>query len=97
MVSAKRLLLFFVALILVGIFAVRASAYSGFPTPQYPGNQYGMQASYYQGSWGAVHVYGSHSYYPNWNGYQPYGYRTYGHFYTTQDMRYGTAYYRGGW
>ncbi len=82
------------ALILVVSLSNIASAYSGFPTPYYPGNQYGMQSSYYHGSWGAVHVYGSSSYYPNPYGYRPYGYRTYGQFYTPTDMRYGNAYAR---
>lgn len=86
---AKTLILLVLAL---SISATTALAYSGFPT-YYPGNQYGVGARYYRGPWGEVMVYGAHGYFPNTNGYPPYGVRQYGHMYTVWDLRYG----RTGW
>lgn len=68
-----------------------AYAYSGFPTTDYPGNQYGMEYRYYNGPWGERMVYGSYGYFPNYNGYRPYGFRTYGAMYSPWDMRWGTT------
>jgi len=87
--TAHRLTLVGIAIILIGLFAGSAIAYSGFPTYQYPGNQYGFQSRYYSGPWGERMVYGGYGYFPNWYGYQPYGYRTYGSFYTPTDLRMG--------
>lgn len=88
--NPRTFLLIALALIL-GTVAVEA--YSGFPGGYYPGNQYGMNARFYQGPWGEVGVYGAHQYYPNWNGYQPYGFRTYGDFYTPMQLHYGQTPY----
>ncbi len=80
-------------------FALLASvaALLSFPGMYYPGNQYGLQSAYYQGQWGQVGVYGAYSYFPNWNGYPPYGYRPYGSIYTPWDIRYGNAGMYGGY
>lgn len=92
--NRKQLLLIAFAAI-VTMFALLAvqsvSAYSGFPTREYPGNQYGYEYRYYNGPWGERMIYGSHGYFPNFYGYQPYGFRTYGQFYTPWDMRWGTT------
>lgn len=66
-----------------------AWAFSSFPGPTYPGNQYGFESTYYRGPWGERMVYGSYGYFPNFYGYKPYGYRTYGAQYTPWNMRYG--------
>lgn len=89
----RTFLLCTLALLLFTLVAHDASAYSGFPTRQYPGNQYGIGSTYYTGPWGERMVYGGYGYFPNPYGYRPYGYRTYGTFYTPTDLRYGRVAY----
>jgi len=89
-ISRPILLIIFAAILFVGT-AGFVAAHSGFPTPTYPKNQYGMQTTWYSGSNGAQHIYGAHSYFPNNYGYRPYGMRSYGYFYTPNDLRYGST------
>jgi hypothetical protein len=87
--------------IIIAIFALAALlltvssafAMSSFPGPVYPGNQYGHEYRYYSGPWGERMVYGGYGYFPNYNGYRPYGYKTYGSMYTPWDIRTGRAGY----
>jgi hypothetical protein len=89
--NTKQVLLIIGAVILVALTFSSVTAYSGFPTRTYPGNQYGFGYRYYDGPWGERMVYGGPGYFPNYNGYAPYGYRTYGHMYSPWDMRWGTT------
>lgn len=90
--NSKTLLVVLFAIAAVLIFTEGAHAYgSGFPAYDYPSNQYGMEARYYDGPWGERMVYGAYGYFPNFNGNRPYGYRSYGYFYTPQDLRYGNT------
>lgn len=84
-------------LLVLALAAGSTYAYSGFPTPHYPYNQYGHEYRFYDGPWGERMVYGSHGYFPNWYGYRPYGYRTYGSMYTPWDMRWGRTGGYGGY
>jgi len=88
--ALKTALIVFFALTALTLAAGSAFAYSGFPSNDYPHNQYGYESTYYNGPWGERVVYGAYGYFPNFNSY-PYGYRTYGYFYTPWDMRYGTT------
>lgn len=74
---------------MLGLASASALAYSGFPTPHYPGNQWGHEYYTYRGPWGERMVHGGYGYFPNFNGYRPYGYRPYGAVYTPWDIRYG--------
>jgi hypothetical protein len=88
----KRIVLLIAAVLAFFIAVGGAQAFS-FPGPVYPGNQYGLEARYYNGPWGEVMVHGGYGYFQNFNGYRPYGYKTYGSMYTPWDIRNGG--YRG--
>jgi hypothetical protein len=83
----NKFLIFAFVLFLLG--ASSAFAYSGFPNSYYPGNQYGHEATFYRGPWGEHAIYGSHAYFPNYQGYKPYGFRSYGYMYSPWQMRMG--------
>lgn len=87
-----RKLLVAVAALLTFILSLgSALAYSSFPSHYYPGNQYGHEYTFYRGPWGEHMAYGSHGYFPNYNGYRPYGYRQYGYMYSPWQMRWGST------
>jgi hypothetical protein len=89
--NTKQFFIIALAFLVLVLSMHSVAAYSGFPSYAYPGNQYGMEYRYYNGPWGERMVYGSHGYFPNFNGYHPYGYRTYGYMYSPWDMRWGTT------
>lgn len=89
--AVKKLLAIIFVLVTLLLGAGSALAYSSFPSSYYPGNQYGHEYTFYQGPWGEHRVYGAYGYYPNYAGYRPYGFRTYGHMYSPWQMRWGTT------
>lgn len=87
----KRIIIALVAVLAFAISMGSTLAYSGFPSSYYPGNQYGHEYVFYNGPWGEHMAYGAHGYFPNPNGYRPYGYRSYGQMYSPWQMRWGNT------